>query len=328
MNRIINLRNLALAGLIALLLPIAAWGQSGQRVYVSSEDDDVVVVFDASDLSRIGTIETSERPRALSLSPEGDRLYAACGDGDSIDVIDTQSMEVIDTLDVGDDPEMFALGPDGSFLYASNEDDGLLTIFDLKAGKKVTSVQVGGEPEGVLVARDGEHVYVTSEVANMVHVIDTDSHEIVANVLVDNRPRRFLELPKRDELWVTNEMSGSVSIIDTQNYEVEQTLSFDPEGFRPNDVTPVGITADSDGDTAYVSLGRANHVAVVSVPDRTITDYVLVGERAWGLGLSHDESTLYVTNGLSDDMSVVDTSSLRVSRSIPVARTPHSIAVD
>lgn len=319
---------LAIAALLALAWPALVWSQANERIYVSSEDDDIVVVFDATDYSRIGTIETSERPRALQLSPDGSRLYAACGDGDSIDVIDTEAMKVVDTIDVGDDPEMFALGPDGRFLYASNEDDGLLTIFDLDAGTKVTSVAVGEEPEGVLVSGDGGRVYVTSEVANMIHVIDTETHEITANVLVGNRPRRFIELPTRGELWVTNEMSGSVSVIDTDEYEVVETISFQPSGFRANDVTPVGITARADGSTAYVTLGRANHVAVVNVAQRSISDYVLVGERAWGLALSRDERTLYVANGLSDDMSIVDTESLRVSRSIPVARTPHSIVVD
>ena len=60
-----------------------------------------------------------------------------------------------------------------------------------------------------------------------------------------------------------------------------------------------------DGSRAYVALGRANHVAVVDVPERKVIDYVLVGKRAWGLALTHDESKLYVANGLSDDITVV-----------------------
>ena len=67
-----------------------------------------------------------------------------------------------------------------------------------------------------------------------------------------------------------------------------------------------------DGKRAYVGLGRANHVAVISVPDRKVTGYTLVGKRAWNVVLTRDEKTLYVCNGLSDDLSVVDTATLKV----------------
>jgi DNA-binding beta-propeller fold protein YncE len=66
---------------------------------------------------------------------------------------------------------------------------------------------------------------------------------------------------------------------------------------RKADVTPVGIAMTKDGKTAYVTLGRAAHVAIVDVAARKVLGYVLVGKRAWGLTLSRDEKTLYVANG-------------------------------
>jgi YVTN family beta-propeller protein len=69
-------------------------------------------------------------------------------------------------------------------------------------------------------------------------------------------------------------------------------------------------------------------VAVISVPDRKVTGYTLVGKRAWNVVLTRDEKTLYVCNGLSDDLSVVDTATLKVSRSVPVGRVPYMAVVD
>ena len=40
------------------------------------------------------------------------------------------------------------------------------------------------------------------------------------------------------------------------------------------------------------------------------------------------EERLFVANGLSDDMSVIDTKSRKVIKSVPIARVPHSILVD
>ena len=161
----------------------------------------------------------------------------------------------------------------------------------------------------------------------MVHVVDVVDRQVKANIVVGNRPRRFALTPDGKSLWVTNELSGSVSIIDTATHKVTGELKFEPKGFRPEDITPVGIVMTTDGKTAYVTLGGANHIAVVDVDAKRVDEYVLVGKRAWGAALSRDEKTLFVTNGKSDDLSVVDTPSLKVKRSIPAGRVPHSVVV-
>jgi YVTN family beta-propeller protein len=189
-------------------------------------------------------------------------------------------------------------------------------------------VKVGAEPEGVLAHPNGKTVYVTSEVTHMVHVIDVAARKVVANVLVGNRPRRLALTPDLKQLWVTSELGGGVSILDPASNQVIGEIRFEPKGFRPDDVTPVGITMTRDGKLAYIALGRANHVAVVSVPDRKVIGYTLVGKRPWNVALTRDEKTLYVCNGLSDDLSAVDTASLKVSRSVPVGRVPYMAVID
>ena len=62
-----------------------------------------------------------------------------------------------------------------------------------------------------------------------------------------------------------------------------------------------------DGKTAFVTLGRAWHVARVDVATRTVEAYILAGSRVWGAALTADDSILVVTNGASDDISVIDT---------------------
>ena len=47
-------------------------------------------------------------------------------------------------------------------------------------------------------------------------------------------------------------------------------------------------------------------MAEVDVATRQVKQMVLAGQRAWGLDLSPDGKTLYVANGLSDDMTLVE----------------------
>jgi YVTN family beta-propeller protein len=109
---------------------------------------------------------------------------------------------------------------------------------------------------------------------------------------------------------------------------VQARIAFLPQGMRSEDVTPVGMALSPDGKTAYVALGRANHVAVVDVASHQVKGYVLVGKRPWGLALNRDGSRLYVANGGSDDLTVIDTATLKGVRTVPVGRIPHSVVID
>jgi YVTN family beta-propeller protein len=150
----------------------------------------------------------------------------------------------------------------------------------------------------------------------------------VGQVKTGMRPRRFAITPDASELWVTNELGSSVSIIDTASMKVKQTLAFKITGMRAADITPVGMLMTDDGKTAWVALGRANHVAEVDVATRTVRGLALVGKRAWGLALNADGSRLYVANGLSDDMTIIDTANRKALKTLPVGREPHSILIN
>lgn len=299
---------------------------AAETLYVSSEKDNGIVLFEASSLEKIGFIETGERPRSIIFNKDKTKIFVATGDSDVIEVVDIEKAEVVAELEVGEDPEMAVLSVDGNYLYSSLEEDGELSIFDLR-DKSVRYIEVGEEPEGVLAHPDGKHVYVTSEDANLVQVVDVEKGVVIASITVGNRPRRFAFNSITNELWVTNEMSGSVSVIDVESNTVKETLVFLPKGFRKPDVTPVDILFDVKEDRAYVTLGRANHVAVLKLSSKEIERYILVGSRAWGIALDKKRDRLLVANGLSDDMSVIDTNALKVVKTVQVARVPHTILI-
>ncbi len=318
-------QTLALAALLALMAsPLYAAG-SGQ-VLISSEKDNALTIVDGAKREVTGSVPLCRRPRHMQLAPDRKRLMVACADDHRIVVWDLTQRKIVERIEAGEDPEMFDISPDGRMLYVSNEDDSTLTAYDLTARKKVFEVKVGAEPEGVKVSADGRTVYVASEVASVVHVIDVSTRKVVKNIAVGKRPRRFLLAG--GQLWVTNELGASVSVIRTADHAVQATINFKPPGMRSEDVTPVGMALSPDGKTAYVGLGRANHVAVVDVATHQVRTYVLVGKRPWGLALSRDGQTLYVANGLSDDISIVDTGTMKAVKTLKAGRVPHTVVVD
>ena len=191
-------------------------------------------------------------------------------------------------------------------------------------------VPTGAEPEGVLVMPDGKTVYVTSEVADMVHVVDTTTGAVTKNILVGTRPRRFILTPDGTELWVSCELSSEIYIIDTATNEIKgDSLIYVPPGFREEDVTPVGMAVTKDGSKILLSLGRANHVAIIDAKTHEVLQYVLVGKRAWSVDLDQRRD-----HGLSSPTAcrttsrVIDMASMKPIKSVPVGRVPHSVVID
>ena len=321
-----RLRSVGSLALLVLLFAAGAHAKDTGKVFVSSEKDNTLVIVDAAKGEVVASPTLCKRPRHMQLTADRTQLLVACSDDHRVVAWDIAANKVVAKLDVGEDPEMFDLDPGGRMLYVSNEEDSALTAFDMGTRKMAFEVKVGGEPEGVKASPDGKLVYVTSEVASLVHVVDVATRKIVKNIQVGKRPRRFLLAG--GELWVTNELEGSVSIIRTSDHTVQGSIAFKPQGMRTDDVTPVGMALAPDGKTAYVGLGRANHVAVVDVASRQVKGYVLVGKRAWGLGLSRDGKRLYVANGLSDDLTIVDTGAMKALKTLKVGRVPHSVVVD
>jgi PQQ-dependent catabolism-associated beta-propeller protein len=318
-----------LALVLALVLSARAEAKNTGYVFVSNEKTNTIAVIDPKQDYKIAQwIPTSHRPRDMKFGDDRRLLYVACGDDDVIDVIDVATLRVADHIPTGPSPEMFALSRDGKALYVSNEEASSVQQISIADKIIMREIATGAEPEGVAISADGKTLYVTSEVTDMVHVVDMTAGAVTDNIVVGTRPRRLLLLPAGKELWVSNELSGQVSVIDRTANRITATIDFLPPGFRQVDVTPVGMTMTKDGKTGIVALGRANHVAFVDTATRKVEDYVLVGSRAWGVALSPDETTLYVANGLSDDLSIVEMESRKAIRSVPVGRVPHSVLVD
>ena len=312
---------------LALLAP-AAQAATG-LAYVSSEKDHALTIIDPKAMAVVGTIPTCKRPRHMQFTPTAPRLLmVACSDSGQADLIDLATRKSVGRVPLGEDPELFDLSPDGRTLYVSNEEDGELGIVDVATKKRTGAVKVGEEPEGVKVSPDGKRIYVTSEVANMIHVVDAATKQVVKNIPVPKRPRRFAITPDGQELWVTSELASSVSVISTRDLAVTHTIRFELKGMRADDISPVGLALSPDGRTAYVGLGRANHVAFVDVASKKPTQQVLVGKRAWNVAVSRDGARLYVTNGLSDDLTVIDAASAKALKTIPVGRVPHTVILD
>jgi PQQ-dependent catabolism-associated beta-propeller protein len=314
------------------------------HAYVSNEDEHTVSVIDTTRGEVVGTIAVGKRPRGMKLSRDGARLYVAVSGlpkcppsvsdedcaklerdltADGIAVVDTASAKVLQVLKAGSDPEQFDLSRDGRRLYVSNEDSATVTVVDIPTGNVVTRIAVGHEPEGVRVSPDGAWVLVTSETDNNVAIIDTHLLQLVHNVPVGHRPRDLAFTPDGHTAYVTGEFDASVYRVGLPGGErVEKLLQLRKED------RPMSVLLDVPQHRLFVGTGRGGTVAVISVaPQPKLVEEIPVGARPWGMALTADGRTLYTANGPSNDVTVVDTSTLKVEKKIAVGRSPWGVVI-
>jgi YVTN family beta-propeller protein len=319
----------------------------GGRAYVSNEDGHNVTVIDTQRAEVIATIEVGKRPRGLKLDRDGSRLFVAVSglpkcpptvpdeecaklerdlSADGIAVVDTATRKVTRVLPAGSDPEQFDLSADGRRLFVANEDMAQASVVDIESGAVVGRIAVGSEPEGVVVAPNGRWALVTNESDHSVSIIDTRTLKVVRSVRVGQRPRDMAFTPDSTMAYVSGEFDASLYRISVPGGEpVERLLQLRKEA------RPMAVVLDARRGRLYMSTGRGGTVAVIDIEDPKrdlkLVAEIPVGTRPWGIALSQDGRLLYTANGPSDDVSIVDTSTLRTIRRIKVGRSPWAVVL-
>jgi YVTN family beta-propeller protein len=126
-------------------------------------------------------------------------------------------------------------------------------------------------------------------------------------------------------LVAANFENDSISIIDTATRAVVSEVKFfTPGGTVAQGEFPydVAVLSNPDGSakTAFVTSQRDDEVMVVDVASGSFTS-ISVGDQPNRMVLTKDQQTLYVLNGNEDTVSVIDTSSEKVVRTLSLSRS-------
>ncbi|MGZ8144505.1 MAG: hypothetical protein ACXWTG_10120, partial [Methylosarcina sp.] len=68
-------------------------------------------------------------------------------------------------------------------------------------------------------------------------------------------------------------------------------------------------------------------VAVINAQTLEVEKFLLVGQRVWNLAFSPDQQRLYTTNGVSNDLSIIELLSQTVTKSVGVGTYPWGVVV-
>jgi YVTN family beta-propeller protein len=258
---------------------------------------------------------------ACLLAPASSRAqnaYITNESSSTISVIDTTMDAVIATIPVGPLPVGVAATPDGSKVYITLLSSNTVQVINTATNAVSATIPVGDPtttPRGLAVTPDGSKVYVVSPApfnpfnpnpgSNIVSVIDTATNTVITTIPVGDQhtlqPTGVAVPPDGTKVYlvVDDNFSGSVSVIDTATNTVSATLPF-----------------------ALSSLPGE-----VTVSPNAVVVTITVGRVPIGVAVTPDGSKVYVTDGGSNTVQVINTATNAVSATILVGSNPVGISI-
>jgi YVTN family beta-propeller protein len=286
-------------------------------VYVTNSGSDCVTVIDRQRDIVVATIAVGQTPMGIVASPDGTKVYVANFGSNSISVIDTAARRMLNTIgNFGYSPAELALSEDGRWLYATNPESDNVTVIDTVSNTVVQQIPVGRRPAGIAFDQDRRKIYVANSASNSISIIDKETYGVEATVTVGLKPGGLAI--HEDKLYVANWGSSEVSVIGMPSYSVTKTI---PVTQRPSWVQS-GLSG-----RIYVSNADNNEISFLYASMGMVTKDISVGDLPSHMAVDPLRRKLYVVNGLSEDVSVIDLATRRVKTVIEVGRKPHGIAV-
>ncbi len=340
----------------------------GSLLYVLCEGTGDVRVLDAATGRTLHTIPVGQAPRGFASSPDGRRLFVTNSWDDTIDVIDTQSNRVTATWNAGWEPSSVAEDRAGKTLFIADRIGNDVTVLDAATGARKDTLEAGRGASYMSGTADGSRLYVTHVYPNPgayrtpphseITVIDPARAQVIDRILLPSIAGVFHSAISRDgRLGVVAELHPK-NLIPLAHVEhgwvFSDTLTvFGADVGRPVEIPldeldryyamPFGVAIAPDKSRIYVTNGGSNCVTVIDVhrllayirahrqpfaEDLSASaHYVIaripVGKNPRGLVLSPDGANLYVANRLDDTISVIDTRTLEVARTIRLTGPAH-----
>src|SRR5215467_1672205 len=313
-----------------LVLPLAA---STVRIIQTNSAGDNIHIIDPATNKVVGVINGIEVSHGAAASPDGSRYYFSDEGESTLDVVDRKTLKVTKRIPLSGHPNNISIGKDGRRVYVGIAvSPGAVDVIDTVSLENVKSIPVKGAVHNTYVTPDGKYVTSGSIPSKVITVIDAQTETPAWSLQMDLgiRPMAFASNPDGSTKWIFVQLTGfnGFAVVDFATHkEINRIKNPDlppgkktvPEGSDPSH----GMAVTADGKTLVVCSRLNNYLYTYSLPDlKLIGSAELGGKGAGWVTLTPDGKTAYVSNPVTNDVSVVDVATMKEVARIPVGFVP------
>ncbi|WP_244859837.1 cytochrome D1 domain-containing protein [Intrasporangium calvum] len=246
-------------------------------------------------------------------------------DGASLSVIDAATNTVVTSVKGVEGPHNVQVSPDSRTVWAVSGHDSMAVMLDAGTLALHGVVPTGAAPAHVIVTLDGKTTYTTNGADGTVTAIDAATMKPLATIPVGEGPHGLRPSPDGRWIYVANVSGNTLSVIDTS----ANTKVADIEVGK----APAQVAFSPDGRFVYASINAEDALVKVDVQTREVVGRVMVGDGPIQTYVSPDNRYVLVANQGTKErpgttVSVIDTTSFTVARTVETGQGAHGVVVD
>ncbi len=302
----------------------------GQRVYITCRRGQEVVELQASNMEILRRFPLRGDPSGIAVSADGNRLYVGVHSLDQVAIIDLASGVAIKRLAVGNGPETVRLSPRGDHICVTS----LLTSpVPPNVSCRLEFTVIDDRTTRVLERIALVNANIGREIA-----FNSDGSLAIAAI---SRPKNLIPEVQVARGWVVTN-GFAVFRLDKDSPPVQLLVDLPNRSFAD----PHAVVLTPDDKKFYMAAAGSDMVLAVDLDEvlrvceevesgeipryadhlglsrRYVTARIPVGTNPRSLAISRDGRQLFVANRLDDCISVIDTETDQVLRSMPLGE-PH-----
>lgn len=191
-----------------------AISSDGKRLFVASEDQGLVVMFDADSGALLARTAVGAEAKGVDLSQGGLRVYATSEAGNQVTILDAKSGAALSHISAGLRPLSTSFSPDGLRAYVASGASPSISVIDTASLRVVRSISLpaGMLPIRIAVPPVGSSLYVSTGRGRQILAVDTRSGRVTARAVSGARPSGLAIRPDGAELYVANGPSNDLSV--------------------------------------------------------------------------------------------------------------------
>jgi DNA-binding beta-propeller fold protein YncE len=248
----------------------------GNRLFVSSEEEPAVEVFDLRTNKHLQSLTEFKEPHNVLPFPELKKIYVVDGEASEIKILDYDSYKLIGHIPLTIDADPVVYDPASKYLYVVNggreahTPTCLISIVDTATGTKIADLKLDtNRLESMAIEKSGPRLFVNMTGINSIGVVDRDKRAVVQTWPItagkDNVPLQFDEATHR--LFLATRKPSKLVVVNADNGK--EVASLDVADYVDD------LAYDAAYHRLYIPGGGGNG-AVSVVEQRGADDYQVV----------------------------------------------------
>jgi len=259
----------------------------------------------------------------LALDPRSSRLYVPHTSNSALDIVDVKGERLLGSVTGIPGVKAVTITSDPNIVFTSNT-AATAAVVDVGAMKVVATIPLDAPADAI--GYDPAHDLVVVALSNgRLSLIDRVNRKVTGKVDLPGKPELMAIDPKTGQIFIAIKDRDKVLSIDPVAQAITKTLT------GCDIKSPVGIAFDPDQQRLFVANAVSHTANVVSVID------VLIEKCLGAIDIDHspDQTAfnghlhhLYVANAGSNNLSVIDTISLKPLGIIGTGKQAATVAAD